>query len=236
MTRPWSRIASRSTARSASTTLWVTSRTAAPSSATARTCAQSSRRRTGSTSLVGSSKTTRRPGTTAAMANDTSRLTPPDRRRPSCVRHSPEVQRLDQAVAARADVGRGARRASGRPARSPGPASARRWGPAPGAGWSRRAGAHAGSATRSAPSRRMVPASGRRSPTTWLTSVVLPAPLWPSSPKTSPASTERSTPSLARAPSPVGLGEAVDLEQHRRGSRAGYSRVCMIPCSMHILM
>ena len=39
-----------------------------------------------------------------------------------------------------------------------------------------------GSATTSWPSIVIVPASGRRSPTTWLTSVVLPAPLWPRRP------------------------------------------------------
>ena len=57
--------------------------------------------------------------------------------------------------------------------------------------------ARAGLATASTPSSLMLPEVGRKSPTTWLTSVVLPAPLWPRSPTTSPAPTHMVTPALA---------------------------------------
>ena len=54
------------------------------------------------------------------------------------------------------------------------------------------------SVRRSWPSTWTVPASGRRSPSIISTVVVLPAPLGPSRPKISPASTAIDTPSTAR--------------------------------------
>ena len=61
-----------------------------------------------------------------------------------------------------------------------------------------RSAARAGTrATRRSPSRAELPASARASPARMLISVVLPAPLGPSSPKNSPASISRLTPSKA---------------------------------------
>src|SRR5213078_296658 len=52
----------------------------------------------------------------------------------------------------------------------------------------------------SRPAKRVVPASGLRSPASWPISVVLPAPLGPMSACVSPSSTSRSTRSVARRP------------------------------------
>ncbi len=72
-----------------------------------------------------------------------------------------------------------------------------------------------GSAIASRPSIRIVPASGRSSPTIWFTSVVLPAPLWPSRPYTWPASTVRLTAVVGwRAAPAVSLVDPLDLEPH----------------------
>src|SRR6185295_16844480 len=71
-------------------------------------------------------------------------------------------------------------------------------------------------AVTSSPAKRMVPASGRRSPASWPMSVVFPAPFGPMMAWVSPSSTFRLTPSVARsAPklltrfetSSIGLGE-----------------------------
>ena len=65
--------------------------------------------------------------------------------------------------------------------------------------------AAAGRATASKPSRVIVPDVGRSRPTTWLTRVLLPAPLCPSRPTTWPEATLIETESLARtvrAPEP----------------------------------
>jgi len=58
-----------------------------------------------------------------------------------------------------------------------------------------------GSRVQSIPATRMVPASGRARPVSMLSVVVLPAPLGPSSPISSPRSTVRSIPATARTPS-----------------------------------
>src|SRR2546427_9505956 len=87
----------------------------------------------------------------------------------------------------------------------------------------------------SSPAKRMVPASGRMVPASWLMKVVLPAPLGPMSACVSPSATWKSMPSLARsAPkllqrpltSSIGLeedaGEAAAEEDHRKHrQRAG---------------
>src|SRR3990170_7861108 len=49
----------------------------------------------------------------------------------------------------------------------------------------------------SSPAKRMLPASGRRLPASWLMSVVLPAPLGPMMACVSPSRRSRSTPSVA---------------------------------------
>src|SRR3954469_6862628 len=59
-------------------------------------------------------------------------------------------------------------------------------------------GSRGSSGSRSAPSSRTDPASGRTRPNSIRSSVVLPAPFGPSSPRTSPAATSRSMPSTAR--------------------------------------
>ena len=72
--------------------------------------------------------------------------------------------------------------------------------------------AAAGRATASKPSSLMVPDVGRSRPTTWLTSVLLPAPLCPSSPTTWPEATFIEMESLARtvrAPEPKCLWRSV---------------------------
>ena len=107
-TRPASRIARRSTARSASTTLWVTSRTALPSSARARTADHSRRRRTGSTSLVGSSRTTTRPGHHGGHGEGDEALDAAGEALAIRVQPFPDVQRIDEALTAGAHVGRAA--------------------------------------------------------------------------------------------------------------------------------
>src|SRR5881628_3238869 len=61
-----------------------------------------------------------------------------------------------------------------------------------------RAGASSGVTSR--PAKRVVPASGRRSPASWPISVVLPAPFGPMIACVSPSSTSRSTRSVARRP------------------------------------
>src|SRR5437588_1745747 len=81
----------------------------------------------------------------------------------------------------------------------------------------------------SSPAKRMRPASGRRSPASWLMKVVLPAPFGPMSACVSPSATWKSMPSLARsAPkllkrpftSSIGLeedtGQAAAEEDHRK--------------------
>src|SRR5262245_21532242 len=52
----------------------------------------------------------------------------------------------------------------------------------------------------SAPAKRIRPASGRSSPASWATSVVLPAPLGPITAWISPGRTARATPSVATTP------------------------------------
>src|SRR5256885_12226254 len=64
----------------------------------------------------------------------------------------------------------------------------------------RRERAGASSAVTSRPPKRMVPASGRRSPASSAMSVVLPAPFGPMTAWVSPSGTARSTPSVARRP------------------------------------
>jgi hypothetical protein len=60
--------------------------------------------------------------------------------------------------------------------------------------------AASGFRTTSTPPMRIVPRLGRISPITWRTRVVLPAPLGPSRPNTSPESTDNVTSSLAVTP------------------------------------
>src|SRR5918996_325463 len=57
----------------------------------------------------------------------------------------------------------------------------------------------AGSFVMSAPAKRTLPASGRRSPASWLMKVVLPAPLGPITAWVSPSLTSKSMPSQARS-------------------------------------
>src|SRR5438552_17174057 len=64
----------------------------------------------------------------------------------------------------------------------------------------RRDRANAGKEVTSSPAKRIVPASGRRSPASWPMSVVLPAPFGPMIAWVSPSVTARSTPSVARRP------------------------------------
>src|SRR5580765_3393390 len=61
----------------------------------------------------------------------------------------------------------------------------------------RRARREAGSSVTSSPAKRIVPASGRRSPASWPMSVVLPAPFGPMMACVSPSSTFSVTPSVA---------------------------------------
>src|SRR6185295_2659447 len=63
----------------------------------------------------------------------------------------------------------------------------------------RRARRGAGSAVTSSPAKRIVPASGRRSPASWPMSVVLPAPFGPMMACVSPSSIFSVTPSVARS-------------------------------------
>src|SRR5439155_25445798 len=87
----------------------------------------------------------------------------------------------------------------------------------------------AGRRVMSSPAKRMVPASGRRVPASWLMKVVFPGPLGPMSACVSPSATWKSMPSLARsAPkllqrpltSSIGLeedaSEAAAEEDHRK--------------------
>src|SRR6266550_6191576 len=101
----------------------------------------------------------------------------------------------------------------------------------------------------SSPAKRMVPASGRRVPASWLMKVVLPAPLGPMSACVSPSATWKSMPSLARsAPkllkrpftSSIGLeedtGQAAAEEDHRKDQQRAEDHLPVLgPALQHLL-
>ena len=216
-TRPWSSTTSSSTTCSASSTLWVTRSTPVPASARprarpARAGAAARRRRRWSARRGPPAAS----GATAAMAKAVSRRTPPETPPP---RERPAGRATGRCRAPRPG-GRPPARASraDRPRRRPVISMAARGvRPSMGTGvWVWRATtrrAISGWATASTPATVMRPASGRSNPTICETSVVLPAPLWPSSPTTWPDGTRRWTSSLATT-SPNRFTHPVHL-QHR---------------------
>jgi len=198
-TRPSMTTASRSTAFSASSTLWVTSRTAHPRSDRARTWRHRRRRRRGSTSLVGSSRITRRPGTTVAIAKPTRRLTPPDRLAPVAERHSPMSRASTSSAVRRRTAVRSPPRI--RPVSSIASVTLNEsMGICACGRYEHSCRATSGWATRSCGPMLSEPDVGASRPMTCLTSVDLPAPLGPRRPYTSPGSMRSEMPSFARTP------------------------------------
>ena len=184
-TRP-SRIATtRSHRASASSSSWVTSSTVVPASRSCATADHTSRRAAGSRPWVSSSRITSRGRLSSASTRNSRCRSPPlmpGERRPPLVR---EPELLEQRVA----VGgpRPGEQVDG--LGDPQPVRQRR-SSAAGCRSAAAAGRRPGSGRGRAPGPR--PASGRRSPWRISTVVVLPAPLAPIRPSTSPAWTSRS--------------------------------------------
>ncbi|SCF92063.1 hypothetical protein GA0115255_111204 [Streptomyces sp. Ncost-T6T-2b] len=175
-----------------------TSRTAMPSAASVVTNASICRTSTGARPSVGSSSSSTRGEPSRARASASICCSPPDRSVPRLPRRSPSrgsssrtragVHTLGRVVSPR----RGGRWDSRRCSSTVSPANTRR--PCGTRPIPARAIRCAGCPVTSRPSRRTVPALGRISPATVWTSVVLPAPLWPTTAWTVPAGTDRSRP------------------------------------------